>query len=183
MKVALDQIKAAPTALQYHEAAQALDARLHEGTSGGDDFRFPEGLDADLVHYRAGLDVVFEGTLRGDGEGTCGRCLEAYRFPLAQPMRVVLAPRATAGAGEGDDDLGLGFYDGEEIDVTGLVVEHAILALPTIPLCAESCRGLCPQCGANRNLRPCACVIDSGPRSRGLAALANLKGPDAPGGR
>src|SRR5262245_21244890 len=112
MKVSLDQIKAAPTALHYHEGADALDARLHEGERGGADFRFPKGLDANLVHYRAGLDVVFEGRLSGDGEGTCGRCLEPYRFPLVQPLRVVLAPRSTAGEGEGDDDLGLGFFEG-----------------------------------------------------------------------
>jgi len=180
MKVTLDQIKASLTPLQYHEPAEALNARLHEG-HGGDDFRFPNGLDADLEHYRAGLDVVFQGRLLGEVEGTCARCIEPYRFPLDPNMRVVLAPRATAGEGEGDDDLGIGFFDGEEIDVTGLVVEHAILALPTIPLCREDCRGLCPQCGTNRNLRPCTCA-EAGPRTGGLAALAGVKVQDGRGG-
>ena len=60
MKLHLDKIKASPTRLAYHEDAAALNERLHEG-HGGEDFRFPTGLDADLEHYRAGLDVVFEG--------------------------------------------------------------------------------------------------------------------------
>jgi uncharacterized protein len=182
MKVTLDKIKASPTPLRYHEDAAALNARLHEGESGGDDFRFPAGLDADLEHYRAGLDVVFEGRLAGEAEGTCARCLEAYRFPFAEPLRVVLAPRAAAGEGEGDDDLGLGFFDGEEIDVTGFVVEHAILRLPTIPLCSENCRGLCPRCGNNRNVRPCTCDVETSTRTGGLAALAGIKITDG-GGR
>jgi len=182
MKVLLDQIRASPTPLRYREGAEPMNARLHEG-SGTDDFRFPAGVDADLRHYRAGLDVVFEGALRGAAEGTCGRCLEAYRFPLEAPLRVVLAPRASAGEGEGDDDLGLGFFDGEEIDVTSLVVEHAMLALPTIPVCQDDCRGLCPQCGVNRNLRPCDCATETSCRTGGLAALANLKLTDARGGR
>lgn len=175
MKVSLDQIKASPTPLRYREDAPAFDARLHEGHAAGDDFRFPAGLDAALEHYRAGFDVVFEGGLSGEAEGTCARCLETYRFPFAQPLRVVLAPRASAGEGEGDDDLGLGFFDGEEIDVTGLVVEHALLGLPTIPLCHADCRGLCPRCGTNRNVRPCTCDVDTSTRTGGLAALAGLK--------
>jgi DUF177 domain-containing protein len=179
MKIALDQIKASPTPLRYHEEAGVLNARLHEGAhAGSDDFAFPGGLDADLAHYRAGLDVVFEGRLAGEAEGTCARCLESYRFPVALPLRVLLAPRAAAGTGE-EDDLGLGFYRGEEIDVTELVVEHAILGLPTRPLCSDSCRGLCPHCGANLNLRPCACDAAS-PRS---GALAGIKITDASGGR
>ena len=180
MKVALDQIKASPTPLRYREAADVLDARLHEGHGARDDYGFPSGLEADLEHYRAGLDVVFDGRLRGEAEGHCARCLEAYRFSVDQPLRVVLAPRTSAGADE-DDDLGLGFFDGEEIDVTALVVEHAILGLPTVPLCTEKCRGLCPQCGTNRNVRPCACDAEAPSRRGGLAALAGLKLPDGEG--
>jgi uncharacterized protein len=182
MLLALDKIKASPTPLAYHEEATALNARLHEGTAAGDDFRFPGGIDVDLEHYRAGLDVVFQGEIRGEGEGSCGRCLESYRFPYAQQLRVVLAPRAAAVDGEEDDDLGLGFFDGEEIDVTGLVVEHAILGLPTIPLCSETCRGLCPQCGTNRNVRACTCDVETSTRKGGLAALASLKIMDGRGG-
>ena len=183
MKLALEKIKASATPLRYREDAAAINGPLHEGTGAGDDFRFPAGLDVDLEHYRAGLDVVFEGRLAGEAEGTCARCLEAYRFPFEAVLRDVLAPRATAGEGEDDDDLGLGFFDGEEIDVTALVVEHALLALPTIPLCSEACRGLCPQCGTNRNVRPCACAVETSAPAGGLAALAGLKITDGPGGR
>jgi len=182
MKLNLDQIKASSTPLAYHEEATALNERLHEGTGAGDDFRFPEGLDAALEHYRAGLDVVFEGEIRGTAEGTCARCLEAYRFPFDERLRVVLAPRATAEADEGDDDLGLGYFDGDEIDVTGLVVEHVLLTLPTIPLCREECLGLCPQCGTDRNVRACECV-EAIPATGGLATLARLKIMNDSGGR
>ena len=182
MKVALDKIKASPTPLRYHEEADALNARLHEGSAAGDDFRFPAGLDVDLEHYRAGLDVVFQGEIRGVAEGSCGRCLESYELPYRQRLRVVLAPRAGAGDGE-DDDTGLGFFDGEELDVTALVVEHAILGLPTIPLCAETCRGLCPQCGTNRNVRSCTCDVETNAPRGGLAALAGLKIQDGRGGQ
>jgi uncharacterized metal-binding protein YceD (DUF177 family) len=181
MKLHLDKIKASPTRLAYHEGAAPLNERLHQG-HGGDDFRFPIGLDVDLSHYRAGLDVVFDGRIAGQAEGTCARCLEPYGFAYDEALRVVLAPRATAGDGEGDDDLGLGFFDGEEIDVTGLVVEHAILGLPTVPLCDEACRGLCPTCGVNRNVRACDCAVETSPKT-GFAAPAGMKIIDGSGGR
>lgn len=183
MKISVDQIKALPRPLRYREAAQAFAARLREGEhAGSDDFRFPAGLEADLQCYRAGLDVVFEGALAGEADGTCSRCLESYRFAFAVPLRVVVAPRAAAGDGEGDDDLGLGFYEGEDVDVTALVVEHAILALPTRPLCDEGCRGLCPHCGANMNVRPCACDA-ARPATAARAVLAGAKVLDGSGGR
>src|SRR6185369_12071499 len=89
----------------------------------------------------------------------CARCLEDYTFPLEREFRVVLTPRAAAGgdAQLSADDMALSTYDGQEIDVTPLVYEEAILALPTRPLCAEDCRGLCPRCGANLNQGACGC--------------------------
>ncbi len=64
-------------------------------------------------------------------------------------------------------------YDGEEVDVSPLIREQLLLALPTRPLCQEGCRGLCPQCGANLNLNSCDCsAAKFDPR---LEALRSLK--------
>ena len=71
------------------------------------------------------------------------------------------------------DDLALSYYRGEEIDLSPLVREQTILALPTRPLCDPECRGLCPRCGASRNEEDCGCVVDAGdPR---LAVFRSLK--------
>jgi uncharacterized protein len=54
-----------------------------------------------------------------------------------------------------------------------LIAEQVILALPTQPLCAESCRGLCASCGANLNRESCCCVAPTGdPR---MAVFRTLK--------
>ena len=54
-----------------------------------------------------------------------------------------------------------------------LLREQFYLALPMKPLCQEDCRGLCPQCGVNRNTGTCDCNVQwEDPR---LAALRNLK--------
>ena len=56
-----------------------------------------------------------------------------------------------------EDDLGTAFYRDETIDLGDLVREQLYLALPMKPLCAEACKGLCPQCGTNLNRGTCDC--------------------------
>jgi uncharacterized protein len=63
---------------------------------------------------------------------------------------------------------------GWELDVAGLLREEFLLALPEKILCADTCLGLCPQCGKNRNLEPCACS-SLGSRIPLARALQGLK--------
>jgi len=172
MKIAVDDIKASPKDLSYTEDVDELNARLGGGLQ---DYRLPVGPDVDVQYYRAGLDLFFQGTVHGDVLGSCSRCLEEYRFDLDHPFTFVLTPAAAAGSEGAElsaDDLALSYYQGEEIDLTPLVQEQVILALPTRPLCAEGCRGLCPRCGANLNGGPCGCpALPGDPR---LAVLHTL---------
>ena len=158
MKIAIDDIKATPKELHYTEDVAELNSRLERG--GGRDYRLPRGFDVDSEYYRSGLDVFFRGDLHGEVVGTCARCLEEYSFDLDQPFTFVLTPRAAEGSEPEAlkaDDLALSYYEGDEIDVTPLVYEQTMLALPTRPLCNENCRGLCPRCGANLNSGACGC--------------------------
>src|SRR5215831_17945422 len=159
MKIALDQIRETPRALSYAETVDTLNRELARGTG---DFRLADDLWVDVSYHRAGLDVFFEGAMRGAVEGRCARCLAQYRFPLEAPLAIVLTPKAAATPRSGalrEEDIGLSVYEGDEIDLTPLVHEQTILALPTRPLCAEECRGLCPRCGANLNAGPCGCPV------------------------
>jgi len=157
MKIAIDDIKASPKALSYTEEVGELNERLERGVR---DYRLPRAITVEVEYYRAGLDLFFRGSLHGEILGSCARCLEEYSFGLEHPFAFVLTPLAAA-AGEparlSADDLALSYFEGEKIDLTPLVHEQTILALPTRPLCREACQGLCPRCGANLNAGPCSC--------------------------
>ncbi len=59
------------------------------------------------------------------------------------------------------------------MDLSPLIREQVLLALPTRPLCQEDCRGLCPHCGINLNRSACGCRVETvDPR---LEALRSLK--------
>jgi uncharacterized protein len=59
----------------------------------------------------------------------------------------------------------------EYVDLTADIREAIMLAFPSYPVCKPDCKGLCPQCGANRNERACECRPPSGGGWSGLSGL------------
>jgi uncharacterized protein len=172
MKIALEQIRETPRALSYVEDVEGLNAELARGAG---DFRVADGIVVGVSYHRGGLDVFIEGTVRATVRGTCARCLGDYPFPLEATLALVLTPAVAATPRSGAlraEDIGLAYYEGDEIDLTPLVHEQTLLALPTRPLCSEQCRGLCSRCGANLNAGPCGCP--AGVTAGRLAALQSL---------
>jgi uncharacterized protein len=120
------------------------------------------GWRLDGVRLRAerdGDDVVIAGEIDSIVPVACGRCLEEFPVRTRASVDVRFIPRPPGGdrVELGTDDLDLDFYNNGEIDLNALVQSETELALPMRPLCREDCRGLCPVCGANRNLAACAC--------------------------
>lgn len=176
MKISIQDIKECPQVATFAEDVEELNARLRFGVR---DYAATTPIGVRVSYYRAGLDVFVDGDLWAHLQGTCSRCLAEYPFQVARKFALVLAPVSELGPDEaGDreltaDDLALSFYGGDEIDLSPLVEEQLILALPTRPLCDPACRGLCPQCGAVLNAEECGCVLEE-PDPR-LAVLRNLK--------
>jgi len=173
VKLNVHEIDEVAKEIEYDESTDVLNGVLVHGQVH--DFDFPAPATVCVQYYRAGQELFFQGRIEGDVIGHCGRCLEDYVFPLAKEFSLVLVPRsdAPADAELSDDDLDLSFYEGDAVDLSPLVREQIILALPTRPLCDERCKGLCAQCGANLNTQPCQCTASIGdPR---LAVLMNFK--------
>src|SRR5262245_18210476 len=134
-------------------------------------------LQVEVTHVRSVDELLFTGTIRGELIGQCARCLEEYPCVLILEFSVVLTPQPTLGreTGLSYDELSASFYSGDVIDVSALVQEQTLLALPSRPLCQETCKGLCPQCGTNLNLLTCECrPAWKDPR---LAILSTLRVP------
>lgn len=81
----------------------------------------------------------------------CSRCLE----PFAQQGTVDI--RHMLQAASQDPGPETFPYADDMFDLHGLVRELVELNIPMKPLCAETCRGLCPSCGRNLNRETCVC--------------------------
>lgn len=197
MRVKIEQIK--ETGLQLNEpiALDLLGEALGGGESGEDTgFRAtePSTLKASLRKVSGG--VLLEGQFTARVASECKRCLGDVDLKVPVSFTLNLVPKALV---HGDDYLkddesvmekkersqgetGGSFdledadeevFDGKVIDLDPIVREQLILALPLTAVCREDCKGLCPQCGINRNDAKCDCVTK--PVDPRLAPLKNIK--------
>lgn len=116
--------------------------------------------DVSLTVEKDGETVFVRGDLSARVPLACGRCLEPYAVTVHPTVdaRFVPAPGTRGEERElGADDLETDVYQHGALDLTALLETETTLALPMKPLCRESCRGLCPICGGNRNVTACAC--------------------------
>jgi DUF177 domain-containing protein len=143
--------------------------------------------EAELELYADGAHAFANGTFRGELTVACSRCINAVTLHIDEELRVTFLPRHEMpaddeeepaadddGAEVNEEDLDVFPFDGERIDLEPLFREQFVLAIPFAPLCSETCKGLCPQCGIDRNTASCTCEPPIDPR---LAALKGLKIP------
>ena len=59
-------------------------------------------------------------------------------------------------ADEQSEDL-FALAPGGHLDISALCTGDLLLLLEGVMLCGDDCKGLCPQCGADRNISGCGC--------------------------
>ena len=142
---------------------------------------------------RAEPGFVLNGRIAFSGTVACARCLAPVPFSRdgevswvfvpahEKPLADAKAARGTGGRVErgdeedGDElrteDLDVLYYDDLVVPFDPLVEEQLQLEVPMKALCREDCKGLCPQCGADRNAAPCDCAPPSESRWQPLRSL------------
>jgi uncharacterized protein len=156
MRIRVRDIEEVVKDLVYDEPTDALNALFEGGPVH--DYELAGPANVEVSYYRSGQELFVGGTARSSVVGQCARCLESFTFMMTAPFTFVLVPKPHGlGAEPQDEDLDLSFYEGEEVDLAPLVRERILLALPTLPLCDQTCRGLCPRCGVNLNNESCVC--------------------------
>ncbi|HXX81186.1 MAG TPA: DUF177 domain-containing protein [Thermodesulfovibrionales bacterium] len=110
---------------------------------------------------KVGSEVLAQGEVATRMELQCSRCLRNFPKDMDMKIDVVYHPLEELKGEEKhevkEDELNMGFYKGDELDIQDLIVEQILLSVPMKPLCSESCRGICPRCGADMNANPCRC--------------------------
>lgn len=176
MKIRVEDVRESDRSLEFPEPVEELNELLARAEPA--EYRFVRPAEVAVTYYRCGRDLVFDGRLATTVAATCARCLETYAFEVAREFRFVLEP-LDVGHREPffdreltEEDLCLSHYSGDEIDLSALVREQLLLALPTRPLCREDCPGLCPHCGRRLAVGSCGCSEKSlDPRWAPLRAL------------
>ena len=103
------------------------------------------------VAFERGQDMVqVQGVLRANLQVICSRCLAEMLYPMEAEFCETFRKGAEAFGEEYP-------FDGERLLLDQLARDVILMNLPGQFLCREDCKGLCPQCGRNRNEGDCGC--------------------------
>ncbi len=121
----------------------------------GNTFGFPSPIkvEGEIVNQSG----RFFAEMAADAEvlSTCARCGEEVKETIHAEFSEVFTNADT------DDDEMIPF-SGTQIDITETVINNLLENLPEKFLCQSDCKGLCPYCGVNRNVKECSCTPDEG---------------------
>ncbi len=149
-----------------------------EVVESGAEISFARQVEGEIRFTRSGETVWVDGTAGTTVLLTCGRCLRLFEHRLAGDFHEGYRT-AMSGAGPRSRDGGdlILMLEGSTLDVTEVVRQHLLIALPMVPLCRPACRGLCPICGADRNEVNCSCIVEEvDPRLAGLRGWGPTSG-------
>jgi uncharacterized protein len=122
-----------------------------------------EPLVGSLVLMRTSQGVLATGKFRTCLRAECRRCLDPCTVCVEFDLEEEFHPAVYIGevplddVPEEDRDEALSIDEHHILDLSEVMRQALWLATPGEPLCRPDCRGLCPDCGENRNLGACSC--------------------------
>lgn len=128
----------------------------------GAEFRQTAPLDIKVNAELLGTEIRIQGDLATRLEANCARCLGPVEIPVTQSFDLFYQPMQAIAKEEeveiAEDEMEMGFYSGDGIELADIATEQVILSVPMKVICGAECRGLCPACGANWNVISCKCA-------------------------
>lgn len=162
MKIDLKQLSALHHgSIPFEETIDLREETLY----GAKPFQSPVQLSGEVSNESGVLRL--KGTIKTIYSTACARCLKPLDILLTAQADMVLSDDPDAVE---EDDLFV--LTGDSVDPADVLVPALILQVQMTYLCKEDCKGLCPHCGADRNVTDCDCKkkqID--PRFAALRAL------------
>jgi uncharacterized protein len=120
-------------------------------------------------------EIRIQGHLTTRLEASCDRCLGPVEIPVSRDFDLFYRPLQSIAKEEEievpEDEMEVGFYSGDGIELADVAIEQVILSMPMKVICTAECRGLCPVCKVNRNLTPCDCATSKRSDDSPFAAL------------
>jgi uncharacterized protein len=172
MRITIKELELGPVQLAGKIQPEALQL-------SPDEVMFSGPIQVRVMAERHNLGIRVRGDFAALGKVPCARCLEPFEIVLSPAFELYYqqndARHPITGEIElGEKDTEVSFFSGDGIDVTDIVREQIFLSLPMKPVCREECRGLCPNCGGNRNMQSCNCdAVLRDPRLQPLLKIKN----------
>ncbi|RAL26141.1 YceD family protein [Thermoflavimicrobium daqui] len=86
---------------------------------------------------------------------TCSRCLTELVLPIEADWAELFTDVEYMARETDDQEVFL--IKEQTIDLLPFIREALLLQIPLAPICREDCKGICPQCGVDKNIEDCGC--------------------------
>lgn len=131
--------------------AFSFSEKLDPLSVAGEEVRFTKPVEVQGSAVFTGEDFFLKGSIRAEYVATCCRCLKE----APSEMSISFTEEFAKNEDENHPDRYL--YRGESLELGQMIGDLISLNTPMRHLCSEDCKGLCPSCGADRNLSECGC--------------------------
>lgn len=128
-------------------------------------------LHGHLQFTRVAEGILAQGKLEAVVKTECTRCLTPFKEPITIELEDIIGlPGADL-----TPERPVRVDEDGWANLEPLIREYAWLGLPVSPVCSPGCKGICPECGGNRNLGECVCedTEEIDPRWEALRALVD----------
>lgn len=132
-----------------------------------------EPLRVELKAQSVGEGVLVRGRMSTRLDLECRRCLAPVEGEIADEVTLLYEPLGEDEEAELEGEVYPLPPRGDQLDLAPALREELILRVPQFVVCSDTCRGLCPTCGANLNETTCNCVPEE--ESSPWTALKKLK--------
>jgi len=142
------------------------------------EFFIIDSVNVSFRAYRIDVnDVSIKEKINGDITLICTNCLEEYKEHIELTSETIFTRNKSYTGGEvtlTESELDVQYLEDEVIDLKDEAIKTIDLYIPISHTCREDCKGICPICGANKNLNPCDCKIEQpDPRLEKLKEFLN----------
>jgi len=161
MKLLVSQLPEGETAFHFESPKEGwIQEVIRHVARDGYEVQGTLQLDVKLTKWEP--DYYLRGKTQFNVSQVCARCAEGFVLPVTHSFDVALAHLESAKAlspppGDDGDELDITYFEGPELDLGPLLEEQFFLSLPYQALCRADCRGICQQCGKNKNSGDCGC--------------------------
>jgi uncharacterized protein len=133
----------------------ALSEAFEPMCNAGEEIRFLKPVEISGSYVFTGEIFFLLGTIKAVYAALCCRCLKEVRTEMS------IGFSEEFGREPDEDHPDRYLFQGERIELGQMAGDLISLNTPMRHLCGEGCRGLCPVCGADRNISDCRCALNA----------------------
>lgn len=111
------------------------------GLENVQDIHFADPIQVSFHLEKVSNTVIAHAIVKTQITSSCSRCLEPAEETLKQDLHFTYPIEKQT----------------DYVDLSEDIRQEIIMQLPIQLLCNDNCKGLCPQCGGNKNIQECQC--------------------------